>query len=87
MAAGGSGSGERGALKRRILVASEKDLDATVPLTEAEVATIDSLEDLCGWLGTFRERLRIAARPERDSVQALVEHLESRYKQRRAELS
>ena len=87
MAAGGSGSGEKGALKRRIVLASKKDLDATVPLTQAEVATIDSLDDLTGWLGTFRERLRVAARPDRDAVEVLVEHLETRYRQRRAELS
>lgn len=87
MAAGGSGSIQEGGLKRRLIVASEKDLAATVPLTPSEVATIDSLEDLCGWLGTFRERLRAAAMNEREEFELTVNKLEARYKQRRAELS
>jgi len=51
------------------------------------VPAIDSLEEICGWLGTFRERLRIAHVDERDSVVAMVQQLEARYLIRRAELS
>ncbi|HVH62509.1 MAG TPA: hypothetical protein VNA65_02805 [Candidatus Dormibacteraeota bacterium] len=58
-----------------------------LPLTPAEVATIESLEDLCGWLGTFRERMRIASTQDRKVVEVMVQHLESRFRQRRAELA
>lgn len=68
-------------------VVSKKNLDVTGPLTPAEAATIDSLEDLCGWLGTFRERLRRAATTELETVELTAEHLEARYRHRRAELS
>jgi len=51
------------------------------------VPGIDSLEEICGWLGTFRERLRIAHVDERDTVGAVVQQLEARYLIRRAELS
>ena len=48
---------------------------------------IDSLEEICGWLGTFRERLREARIEERPHFAAVVEQLEARYLTRRAELS
>lgn len=87
MAAGGSRSKGEGVLRGRHEVVSKKNLDATGPLTLEEVATIDSLEDLCGWLGTFRERLRVASGSEHETVQLTVEHLESRVRQRRSEVS
>jgi hypothetical protein len=51
------------------------------------VPALDSLEDISGWLGTFRERLRQARDEEEASVAAVVEQLEARYVVRRAELS
>jgi hypothetical protein len=51
------------------------------------VPSIDSLSEICGWLGTFRERLRAARGDERASVAAIVQQLEARYQKRRAELS
>jgi len=51
------------------------------------VATLDSLEDISGWLGTFRERLRQARTEERPGMESVVEELEARYVLRRAELS
>ena len=51
------------------------------------VSSIDSLEELCDWLGTFRERLRLASAHEREAVRVTVDSLEQRYRQRRAELS
>jgi hypothetical protein len=63
---------------------------APLPSLEAirpYVATLDSLEDISGWLGTFRERLRQARTEERPMVASVVEQLEARYVLRRAELS
>jgi hypothetical protein len=51
------------------------------------VLMIDSLEEISGWLGAFRERLRMARADERTQVAAVVEQLEARYQMRRAELS
>jgi len=51
------------------------------------VSMIDSLEEISGWLGTFRERLRMSRVEERMEVAAVVEQLEARYLMRRAELS
>jgi hypothetical protein len=48
---------------------------------------IDSLEEITLWLGTFRERLRMARAGERDQLEAVVDRLEDHYRQRRAELS
>lgn len=89
MAAGGSEfarEGRRG-LQGRIVLAARLDLEANVPLTPAEVAAIDSLEDLTSWLGTFRERLRIADIQNREPAELTVRQLEARFRQRRAELS
>lgn len=49
--------------------------------------TIDSLEEICSWLGTFRERLRQARGEERPEVALALQQLEARYQYRRAELS
>ena len=51
------------------------------------VQTIDSLEEICGWLGTFRERLRLAHDEERPQVAVLVGQVEARLLVRRTELS
>jgi hypothetical protein len=54
---------------------------------ESYVPTIDSLNEISGWLGTFRERLNQARSEDRARVAAIVERLEARYQHRRAELS
>jgi hypothetical protein len=54
---------------------------------EPYVAGLESLEDISGWLGTFRERLRQARNEDRPEVAAVVARLEARYVLRRAELS
>jgi hypothetical protein len=51
------------------------------------VQAIDSLEEICGWLGTFSERLRIAHVEEQPGIALVVQQLEARYLTRRAELS
>ncbi len=60
---------------------------APSPSFDLYVPAIDTLEEICGWLGTFRERLRLARTDERPGVAALVLQLEARYQTRRAELS
>jgi hypothetical protein len=51
------------------------------------VSALDSLEDISGWLGTFRERLRQARSEERPLMAAVIGELEARYALRRAELA
>jgi hypothetical protein len=60
---------------------------APLPSLEVYVPAIESLEEICVWLGTFRERLRHARTEDREGVQSVVEQLEARYQVRRAELS
>jgi hypothetical protein len=54
---------------------------------EPYVPALDSLEDISGWLGTFRERLRQSRSEECPDLASVVERLEARYMVRRAELS
>ena len=58
-----------------------------MPSLDLYVPPIDGLEEICGWLGTFRERLRLAHDEERPQVALLVGQLEARFLARRAELS
>jgi hypothetical protein len=51
------------------------------------VPTIDSLDEICEWLGTFRARLRAARGEDRAGAAAMIQKLEARYQTRRAELS
>jgi hypothetical protein len=91
MAAGGSRfrSKRRGATTGQ---GAEARREGTAPFPSLEpirpyVPALDSLEDISGWLGTFRERLRRARDEEEAGVAAVVEQLEARYVLRRAELS
>ena len=88
MAAGGSGitSNRRGA-KSGQGATIRREGQAPLPSLEQYVPSIDSLEEICDWLGTFRERLRVARESERVEVLAVVQSLEARYQMRRAELS
>src|SRR2546429_8750912 len=45
---------------------------APLPSLQLYVPAIDTLEEICGWLGTFRERLRMAHIDERADVAAAV---------------
>ena len=60
---------------------------ALSPDREPYVPTLDSLEEISKWLGTFRERLRQTRNDERAGVGVTFERLEARYQVRRAELS
>ena len=88
MAAGGSGitSTRRGAKSGRGARIRREDL-VPLPSLEVYVPAIDSLEEICGWLGTFRERLHEARADERVPLEATVQKLEARFQMRRAELS
>jgi hypothetical protein len=65
------------------------DVKSVVPPRSFEVPAyrIESLEKICVWLGTYRERLRVARDHERPEVSAVVSELDALYKQRRAELA
>jgi hypothetical protein len=64
-----------------------KERLAPLPGVEVYVPHIDTLDEICGWLGTFRERLHRARDDERPQVAAVIQQLEARYQNRRAELS
>lgn len=89
MAAGGSNvmsKRSRGAHTGQGVVA-QREGTAPLPSLEIFVPAIDSLEEICGWLGTFRERLRLSRSEEQTEVAVVVQQLEARYRLRRAELS
>ena len=48
---------------------------------------MDNLDEILGWLGTFRERLRLAPEIDRPEYEAVLNQLETRYRERRAELA
>jgi len=48
---------------------------------------LHNLEEICDWLGTYRQRLKLARSSERSEVGAVVTHLEARLQVRRAELA
>ena len=54
---------------------------------QAGIASMDNLDEIVGWLGTFRERLRLAHDSDRAEYEAVLQHLEARYRERRAELA
>jgi len=89
MAAGRSGLSSRTSRGAHTGQGAEIRREGLAPLPSLElfVPTIDSLEEICGWLGTFRERLRLAHDEERPQVALLVGQLETRLLVRRAELS
>ena len=49
--------------------------------------SLESLKEITLWLGTFRERLRVAHQNDRPKLDATVKELEAYYRRRRAELS
>jgi hypothetical protein len=78
MAAGGSGIRSAGV---------GNDRPSEGPPVEPYVATLDSLEEISSWLGTFRERLRLARTEDRPQMTAMIDELQTRYVVRRSELS
>jgi len=89
MAAGGSriiSRTRRGAKSGQGVEIPRED-QAPWPNSKPIVPAIDGLEEISAWLGTFRERLRVAREGEREEVAAVVHQLEARYQLRRAELA
>jgi hypothetical protein len=60
---------------------------ATSTLMLMGLDNLDSLDEISKWLGTFQLRLRIAHQAEQSSLRSVIEELEVRYQQRRAELA
>lgn len=58
-------------------------------LTGAWVDALDDLDELCGWLGSFRARLLSASNDgvKTDDFATVISQLESRLRRRRAELA
>ena len=50
-------------------------------------AALDGLDEITGWLVTYRNRLRIAHDGERLELSSVVRRLKARYQRRRAELA
>ena len=53
----------------------------------APIDSFDDLEEISSWLGTYKERLRLARAEERQTVAGDVERWDSRLRQRRGELA
>jgi len=89
MAAGGSrvSSGRRGAKSGRGAKIRREDLAPSPFLAGPFVPTIDSLQEISSWPGTFRERLRMARTEDRADLTATLHQLDARLELRRAELS
>jgi len=49
--------------------------------------TVDDLAEISSWLGTYKERLRLARADEREGLASDVHRWDSRLKERRAELA
>jgi hypothetical protein len=53
----------------------------------APIDSVDDLAEISSWLGTYKERLRLARAEERASLTTDVHRWDSRLKERRAELA
>ena len=58
-----------------------------LPDTLPHVPSLENLDEITVWLGTFRERLRIAHPKDQPKLDATMKELETHYRRRRAELS
>ncbi|HYT14094.1 MAG TPA: hypothetical protein VEL12_15010 [Candidatus Nitrosopolaris sp.] len=58
-----------------------------MPSLPAGIPLPDTLTDISDWLGTYRERLRVARDDEREQIRALIGRMSARYHLRRAELA
>jgi hypothetical protein len=53
----------------------------------APIDSVDDLSEISSWLGTYKERLRLARADEREGLASVVHRWDSRLKERRAELA
>jgi uncharacterized protein YueI len=51
------------------------------------ITSLENLDEITVWLGTFRERLRNAHPKDQPKLDATMKELETHYRRRRAELS
>jgi hypothetical protein len=58
-----------------------------LPDTLLHITSLENLDEITVWLGTFRERLRIAHPEDKPKLDATMKELETHYRRRRAELS
>ena len=58
-----------------------------LPHALPHVPSLESLDEINAWLGTFRERLRMAHTKDQPKLEATLNELEIHYRRRRAELS
>ena len=58
-----------------------------LPDTPLHITSLENLDEITVWLGTFRERLRIAHPNDQPKLDATMKELETHYRRRRAELS
>jgi hypothetical protein len=60
---------------------------ASEPSLPAGILALDSVSDICQWLGTYRERLRAARDDDRAQIGAFITSMSARYHLGRAELA
>jgi hypothetical protein len=58
-----------------------------LPDTLLHITSLENLDEITVWPGTFRERLRIAHPKDQPKLDATMKELETHYRRRRAELS
>jgi len=61
--------------------------EGSEPPRTPPVPSLESLDEISAWLGTFRERRRIARTKDQPKLEATMKELEAHYRRRRAELS
>ena len=54
---------------------------------EPHADTVTDLDEICGWLGTYRERLKEARAEDRQGLTGDLTRWTIRYQQRRSELA
>ena len=54
---------------------------------EPQAETVSDLAEICGWLGTYRERLKNANAEDRQALTGNLTRWTVRYQQRRSELA
>jgi len=69
------------------LVAPTTNRPITLSELPAPVDAVADLEEICAWLGTYRERLRVAQVEDRDRLSGDFSRWTVRYQHRRAELA
>jgi hypothetical protein len=66
---------------------SPSEVRPPLPDPMPHVTSLVNLDEITVWLGTFRERLRIAHPRDQPKLDATMKELDTHYQRRRAELS